>query len=277
MWGCIIWLDPSLAGSNGEAHSAWREDRNGKHRVELSMGEVPKDVTILLQKGPALRSRNEMPMTTPPLKIELAGRHSQYYLCLASTLPLSTSCDYIPPCTFSSIENSFPFERGYIFARTLPYGIDDDQIGCLKPLGAIYFTCTKPGEDSDGFFVVWGFTTRRMPQGSSRPPKTTRVAWWDEVDMECSVRGSWDLLFPSDQASVAAFDGKQVIESMQRRNWEKGSRYNLPGMMPGECWENDNTKPEGTVVGNHRVKARIRPVDFLDRRSYKLTVEVSDI
>ena len=44
-----------------------------------------------------------------------------------------------------------------------------------------------------------------------------------------------------------------------------------------ESWDNDETKPEGTIVGNHRVRARITPVDFLDRRSFKLTVEITDI
>ena len=276
--GSLLWLDHALVDANGNARSVRWEDGIATHRVDISIGEVEKDVTVLLKLGPENYEYESDNITIPPLKIRLAGVHSQSYPCLASYPPLKgKDHDHIPPFALYHRHSPFFSSRSSLYAKSMPYGRDEDEIGRPQPLGAIYFTCTTPGKR--GFFIVWGFTTRKRPLGHSGSLNTTGASWWDDVEMECCVRGWRDILAASDRTAEALFDGKQAIEWIRSRTTtsKSESKFELDGIMPGESWDNDKTKHGGTVVGSHRVRARIKPVDFLGRRSFELTVEVSDI
>jgi len=281
--GSLLWLDHALVDANGNARSARWEDGIFTHLVDISLGEVEKDVTVLLKLGPENYRYESDNITIPPLKIRLAGVHSQSYPCLASYPPLKgKDRDHIPPFALYHRHSPFLSNRTPHYAQCMPYGRTEVEVGRPQPLGAIYFTCTTLGKA--GFFVVWGFTTRNLQNpggffGSRASLHPTGTCWWDDLEMECSVRGWRDILASPDQTGEPFFDGAQAIEWIRTRavTLKSKGKFELNGIMPGESWDNDETKPGGTVVGNHRVRARIKPVDFLGRRSFELTVEVSDI
>lgn len=195
----VFWLEPSLDVVNGDEQSAWWEDSNGKRLMQISLEKV-QDVTIILWEEKP-QSRHEIP--TPPLKIEFARSHFLSFFCQASTLPVKGRLrDYIPPYTLPC--HTMPF----LVRLNPPYYGAPHGDGYPRPLGAIYFESTTPGKG--GFFVVWGFTTRKRPDEHSMSIQTTATSWWDEVEVECCVRTWRDILFPNDPISEALFDGEEA-------------------------------------------------------------------
>jgi len=183
VWEGVLWLDPSftLAGATRQKYPAQWQEFGCKDPAAVSLGKAT-DTTILLQEG-SRPSLQEIP--SPPLKIELAWTYSRCYLCLASHPPLrGPAQDYIPSFVSRLYLGAFSLTSDVV------YGINEEHIGSPRALGAIYFACTTPG--TPGFFIVWGFTRRKLPprhfghSGSAPPPDTS---WWDEFEMECSVRG----------------------------------------------------------------------------------------
>ena len=181
---------------------------------------------------------------TPPLRISLEVNIKQKAYSIKSTVPKRDGM-YMPPWPI-------PFAEGQ--------HINPEKVMC----GLIHLS---NGSGRDDLFVVWGLA---RDLSSAPLTDTTRShhiragrAWWDDSIPYCSIIHCGTIgVGPNADAE------KFWRDNIDKKKW--GESHVEHDMI------HSNTKSEAWLtIGAVRLKVNIKPVSFLDRKLFELSIEVN--
>jgi hypothetical protein len=181
---------------------------------------------------------------TPPLRIslEVTVKNNAYFI--KNTVPKGNGT-YVPPWPIPTARDRH---------------IDSEQVIC----GLIHLS---NGTARDDLFVIWGLgrDLSSAPVTDSTRSHHIRAgrAWWDDSIPYCSILHC---------GKIGSGGGSADAEKFWRDNIDKQKwgEYHV-----GHDMILSNTKSEAWLtIGAVRLKVNIKPVDFLDRKLFELSIEV---
>ena len=213
--------------------------------VSLSMEEL-QHVTVTIQYQDAQLRRLT---ASPPLHVSLTGPGRDHY-SLAWSWPIARG-DYIAPSGVAVFQ--LPFRQPYKLYDPMP-----------EPIGAIVFRCESRVELS--FVIFWGLQYSLL--GVAEPTYFPGKSWWDGSEPACFVLVQQDL--PS--APQKLEDECASALGMLNLTDSKG-RMEVSKAMHASGWP--HAQSQELQIAGFWVRTSICRVEFLDRRSFSLVVEIS--